>query len=124
MMICSFASIVRKSGVDVDGLANLPDAQAASKIREALKTPSEWALAKLVLQFTSVIKQFLAPGELSPHKICGYLYDLSTAVSAFCRDCKVIGSEEMEGRVMLCAATVKVMRKCMHLLGITPLERI
>ena len=57
---------------------------------------------------------------LQPHKLCGYLYDLATAMSVFYEQCPVLKSEGevRASRLALCAATKKVLAKGLYLLGI------
>jgi arginyl-tRNA synthetase len=53
-----------------------------------------------------------------------YLYELSEKFNAFYVDCKVLGSEQEDSRLVLSEATARVIRQCFSLLGITPLYRI
>ena len=53
-----------------------------------------------------------------PYHICDILYNISTAAADFVTQCRVLGSDEMESRLLLCRATAVVMRKCFDLLGI------
>ncbi len=56
--------------------------------------------------------------DLLPYRICEYLYALSTSASDFVTKCKVLGSDEMESRLILCKATGMTMRACFDLLGL------
>lgn len=62
--------------------------------------------------------------ELAPSKLTLFLYDLSEKFNSFYVECKVIGSEEEESRLMLVESTAVVMRQCLSLLGIQPLFKI
>jgi arginyl-tRNA synthetase len=62
--------------------------------------------------------------ELTPNRLTDYLYSLSEAFTAFYTDCKVLGSEQEDSRLILVEATARIMRQCFKLLGITPLYRI
>lgn len=64
------------------------------------------------------------PLPLPLHRLTDYLYELSEKFNAFYVDCKVLGSDQEDSRLMLCEATAVVMRQTFHLLGITPLYRI
>eukprot|EP00898_Chlorokybus_atmophyticus_P004813 jgi/Chlat1/5332/Chrsp35S05264 len=108
------ASIVRKAPRDISLL------KEENSI--ALKTPSEVALAMLLIRFTEVVK--VVVDELHPHKLCEYLYDVSGAFTEFYTECKVLGSDEEDSRLLLCEATAMVMRQCFELLGIRRLERL
>uniref|UniRef100_A0A453ECF3 arginine--tRNA ligase n=1 Tax=Aegilops tauschii subsp. strangulata TaxID=200361 RepID=A0A453ECF3_AEGTS len=61
--------------------------------------------------------------DLSPHRLCDYLYTLSERFSQFYTNCQVVGSPEETSR-LLCQATAIVMRQCFHLLGITPVHKL
>ena len=93
-----------------------------------------------------------ACANLLPHVLCEYLYELSERYTSFysvhqvwiqyilrfsLNICdislislktwtflQVIGSAEEASRLLLCEATAIVMRKCFHLLGITPVYKI
>ena len=62
--------------------------------------------------------------ELAPSKLTLFLYDLSEKFNSFYVECKVIGSDEEESRLMLVESTAVVMRQCLSLLGIQPLFKI
>ena len=62
--------------------------------------------------------------DLYPYRVCDFLYALSQAVSEFITKCKVIGSDEMESRLLLCRASAIVMRQCFQLLAIQHVDRI
>ncbi len=72
--------------------------------------------------FADVIEEVLK--DLYPYRICDFLYALSNAVSDFVTQCKVLGSKEMESRLLLCRASALVMRQCFTLLGIGHVKRI
>jgi arginyl-tRNA synthetase len=58
---------------------------------------------------------------LQPHRLCTYLYDVATALSAFYETCPVLASEGevRSSRIALCAATRKVLQDGLGLLGMT-----
>ncbi len=60
----------------------------------------------------------------SPPRLTLYLYDLSEKFNSFYVECKVIGSEQEDSRLLLVEATAVVMRQCFTILGITPLYKI
>ncbi len=74
------------------------------------------------LQFPETIEDMLA--ELMPNRLTEYLYGLSEAFNGFYTECKVLGSEQEDSRLLLVEATARIMRQCFSLLGITPLYRI
>ncbi len=57
-------------------------------------------------------------------RLTDYLYSLSEKFNSFYMDCKVIGSDAEESRLILVEATAVVMRQCFQILGVTPLYRI
>lgn len=59
-----------------------------------------------------------------PNRLTEYLYGLSDTFNGFYTECKVLGSEQEDSRLLLAEATARTMRQCFALLGITPLYRI
>jgi arginyl-tRNA synthetase len=102
--------------VDVDDLIN----KKSAKIH--IGHPSERNLALHIQMFSDSIVEVLE--DLYPYRVCDFLYALSNAVSDFVTQCKVIGSPEMESRLLLCRASAVVMRQCFDLLGIQHVKRI
>lgn len=89
-----------------------------------LEEPAEQQVALLLSRFGEVVA---AVGEtLQPHRLCGYLYDLATALSVFYEQCPVLRSEGevRSSRLALCAATKKVLASGLDLLGIEAPERM
>lgn len=89
-----------------------------------LEESAEQQVALLLSRFGEVVA---AVGEtLQPHRLCGYLYDLATALSVFYEQCPVLRSEGevRSSRLALCAATKKVLASGLDLLGIEAPERM
>ncbi|KAL1202947.1 Arginine--tRNA ligase, chloroplastic/mitochondrial [Cardamine amara subsp. amara] len=107
-------SIIRKSGKDIDEL------KKTGKI--ALDHADERALGLHLLRFAETVEE--ACSNLLPSVLCEYLYSLSEHYTRFYSNCQVNGSPEETSRLLLCEATATVMRKCFHLLGITPVYKI
>jgi arginyl-tRNA synthetase len=103
-------------GVDVDALI----ADGKSKI--VLSHKSERNLGLHLEFFADTIEETLR--DLYPYHICDFVYALSIAASEFVTQCKVLGSPEMESRLLLCRATAITMRQCFDLLGIRHVMRI
>lgn len=83
-----------------------------------LDEPAEQALALLLSRFGETVAEV---GEvLQPHKLCGYLHDLATAMSVFYEQCPVLKAEGdvRSSRLALCATTKKVLAAGLYLLGI------
>lgn len=108
------ASIVRKAGKDVSALAR------EKKIQ--LDHDDERALALAVARFPEAVEDALS--DLSPNRLCDYLYSLTEAFNQFYGSCKVVGSAEEDSRLLLCEATAVVIRQVFALLGLTPLYRL
>ncbi|KAL1225281.1 Arginine--tRNA ligase, chloroplastic/mitochondrial [Cardamine amara subsp. amara] len=107
-------SIIKKSGKDIDEL------KKAGKL--ALDHADERALGLHLLRFSETVEE--ACTKLLPHVLCEYLYGLSKQSSKFYKNCQVNGSAEETSRLLLCEATAIVIRKCFHLLGITPVYKL
>ncbi|ANM67687.1 Arginyl tRNA synthetase N-terminal domain superfamily [Arabidopsis thaliana x Arabidopsis arenosa] len=107
-------SIIRKSGKDIDEL------KKTGKL--ALDHADERALGLHLLRFAETVEE--ACTNLLPSVLCEYLYNLSEHFTRFYSNCQVNGSPEETSRLLLCEATAIVMRKCFHLLGITPVYKI
>jgi arginyl-tRNA synthetase len=88
-------------------------------------TPEEKNLAMTLLAFPTVVSEVAE--SLSPHKLCGFLYDLATCFSDFFEKCHVLRAESdaiRVSRLRLCHVTVKVLAQGLHLLGIDAPERM
>jgi len=84
--------------------------------------PSERNLALHLQLFSETLLATLE--DLFPYHICEFVYNLSNAVSEFVNKCKVLGSPEMNSRLLLCKATTLAMRECFALVGIPRVDRI
>jgi len=113
------SSIIRKSGVDMAALV-----AQQQKEGNVLKPehPTEQALVIELLQLQDVIS--FINKDLNSNRLCSYLYTISEKVQTFATACRVLGSEEQSSRLLLCDATLKVMKTCFSLLGIDPLDQI
>lgn len=103
-------------GIDIDALIREGKAQIV------LAHKSERNLGLHLQCFADSIEETLK--DLYPYHICDFLYELSIAASEFVTQCKVLGSPEMESRLLLCRATAITMRQCFDLLGIRHVMRI
>lgn len=84
-----------------------------------LAEPAEQRLALLLGGFDQTVEQVAE--TLQPHRLCTYLYELATALSAFYETCPVLSSsgETRVSRIALCTATRQVLKDGLGLLGIT-----
>ena len=86
--------------------------------------PAERALAVALDGFGAVVAEV---GELlEPHRLCGYLYDLSKAFNSFYEQCPVASSEEplRSNRIALCQLAAATLHDGLDLLGIAAPERM
>ena len=89
-----------------------------------LEDPAEQTLALVLSRFGEVVDEVAR--ALTPHKLCGYLYELAGAFSAFYEVCPVLRSEGevRSSRLALAAATREVLAQGLHLLGIEAPDRM
>jgi arginyl-tRNA synthetase len=87
--------------------------------------PEERELAKRVLGFGDSVTASL--DTYSPHKLCGYLFELAGDFTAFYEHCPVLRAASPEirtSRLALSALTGAVLQKGLELLGIAAPERM
>jgi len=86
--------------------------------------PAEIDLALALIGFDNVVVEVAA--QLTPHKLCTYLYDLAGKLSSFYEQCPVLKSEgdTRSSRLALCALTKAVLAKGLGLLGIAAPDRM
>ncbi len=79
----------------------------------------ERELAKKLLGFADAVSSTVA--TYSPHKLCGYLFELASTFTGFYEHCPVLRAPDPEtraSRLALCALTAAVLEKGLDLLGI------
>jgi arginyl-tRNA synthetase len=84
-----------------------------------LHDPAEQRLALLLAGFGDCVVQVAE--TLQPHRLCTYLFEVASALSAFYESCPVLSStgEVRSSRLALCAATRTVLHDGLGLLGIS-----
>jgi arginyl-tRNA synthetase len=90
-----------------------------------LTEPAERTLALELLGFAGAVTE--AAETLRPHRLCGYLYDLATAFSAFFEACPVLRAPDgatRAARLALCGLTARALERGLDLLGIQAPERM
>ncbi len=89
-----------------------------------LAEPAEQQLALLLTRFGEVVDEVAR--DLTPHKLCTYLYELAGQFSSFYEQCPVLKSDGdvRASRLALCAATKDVLAAGLDLLGIDAPERM
>ncbi|CAN5550866.1 arginine--tRNA ligase [soil metagenome] len=85
---------------------------------------SEQGLIKTLLAFPETLQQ--SAEARAPHRLAGYLRDVSTAFSAFYRDCRIVGEpkEIAAARLSLADATRVTLRNGFAVLGVSAPERM
>ena len=108
-------SIFRRAGVDRSSVAGRTP---------RIEAEQERALALALLGFDSAVADTLE--RYSPHRLCTYLYDLSTVFSAFYEHCPVLKAEGevRESRLVLCDLVARVLNTGLGLLGIESPEQM
>ncbi|HHW4402164.1 TPA: arginine--tRNA ligase [Aeromonas hydrophila] len=109
-------SIFRKAGVDADTLRG----------NVILNEEAEEVLAQKLLQFSDAVNGVADKGM--PHLLCTYLYELSGNFMTFYEACPInkdgVDEATRQSRLLLCAATAKVLKLGLGVLGIHTLERM
>ena len=108
--------ISRKGDID---FAHLP-----AEARIYLADDTEFALARHLLQLDEVIGEVAQ--DLSPNRLCQYLFELSQKFNQFYDRCSVLQAAEPQrtSRLLLCDLTAKTLKLGLSLLGIRVLERM
>jgi arginyl-tRNA synthetase len=108
-------SLLRKAG-----------GEPAPGSRVRIEAPHERALMLKLLQFPGALS--LAAETYSPHKVCGYLYDLASVFSGFYENCPILTASTDEdtrcSRLVLAQLTSKTLALGLFLLGIEAPERL
>lgn len=98
-------------------------AAATAKRAERTTEAPEWklnqyekSLIRELDQYRLVLKE--AVGELAPHKVANYLYDLSQEFSRFYEHSKVIGSDWEKERLEIVKTYLNVLEHGLNILGI------
>lgn len=89
-----------------------------------LEEPVEQQLALLLSRFGEVVDDVAQ--QLTPHKLCGYLYEVAGTLASFYEVCPVLKSEGdvRSSRLAMCSATKLVLARGLDLLGIDAPERM
>lgn len=110
-------SIFRKAAES--GIARAPNAAIA------LDDPIEHRLALELAEFGHAVTE--AGETLRPHRLCGYLFDLATAFTAFFEACPVLKASDERtraSRLALCELTARVLERGLSLIGIAAPPRM
>ncbi len=112
-------SIFRRNGVDLTA-----EGSALAAAATAPETPNEISLARKLLKFPDALS--LATGNLRPHFLGAYLYELAGEFSAFYYADKVLVDDAAikARRLVLCARSLLILETGLHLLGLRTLKRM
>ncbi|HZC25566.1 MAG TPA: arginine--tRNA ligase, partial [Actinopolymorphaceae bacterium] len=109
-------SVFRRGEIDP---ANLKGAEVV------IADPAEHRLALRLGEFERVLHKAAEGVEL--HRICGYLFDLATAFTAFYESCPVLRADDEKtksSRLVLCDVTARVLATGLSVLGIAAPDRM
>eukprot|EP00904_Undaria_pinnatifida_P008385 jgi/Undpi1/4677/HiC_scaffold_18.g08031.m1 len=121
-MLYAFAR-VQGGGIRKKATEGLGDDLAGTEIN--LGTPEEAGLARSLLRLPEVLEDLEL--DLFPHRLCDYLFELSSQFNRFYEKCPVNSADTMElkrSRTALCSATADVIELGLGLLGIGTLDRL
>ncbi|HEX6467816.1 MAG TPA: arginine--tRNA ligase [Streptosporangiaceae bacterium] len=113
--VARIRSIFRRAGLDAAG--------ATGPI--VIGQPAERALALRVLGFGGAIDALIE--EVTPHKLCAYIYALADAFTTFYETCPVLRAPDeatRASRLALCAVTLRTLVAGLGLLGVPTPERM
>ncbi len=116
--IARIHSIFRKGGIDPSSTGDL------EKNATPPETPTEIALARKLIKFPDALE--LATGNLRPHFLATYLYELAGDYSTFNNADRVLVDDlpVRARRFLLCARTLLVLESGLNLLGLRTLQRM
>lgn len=86
--------------------------------------PQEFRLIRDLIKFDEIIEE--VEEELLPNRLCSYLFELSQVFNRFYDQIPILNSKQSyrESRLILCKLTADTLTLGLHLLGISPLERM
>ncbi|PPS39791.1 arginine--tRNA ligase [Chroococcidiopsis sp. TS-821] len=113
---------VRIQGISRKGQINFE--QLGSEAQIFLHEPTEFALAKHLLQLGEIISD--VEQDLMPNRLCQYLFELSQKFNQFYDQCPVLQAAEpiRTSRLLMCNLTARTLRLGLSLLGISVIERM
>jgi len=94
------------------------------QVRPVVAEPAERALAMRLLGYESALAETVE--RYSPHRLCTYLYELSSDFTAFYEHCPVLRADAdvRASRLALCDLTARVLAHGLDLLGIATPEHM
>ncbi len=102
------------------------ESRSAPGVAPELAAPEERALALALAGFAPAVAETVE--RLAPHRLCGYLFELAQAFTAFYDACPVlrddVGAETRASRLALCDVTARTLATGLGLLGIEAPDRM
>ena len=87
-----------------------------------ISNESERMLALQLIKLTDTLQVTMR--DLTPSRLCEYLYTLCTVFNNFYAQSKVLGGENEASRIYLCEQTARTMKLSFSLLGMEPINRL
>lgn len=90
-----------------------------------LQSEDEWALIKLLGDFSSIVEK--AANNLDPSLITGFVYDTAKAFSKFYQNCNILNADNQtlcQARLYLAEQTLQVIKNAMQLVLVPYLEKM
>lgn len=112
-------SYVRVMGIKRK-IDNVDEIIKTSKI--VLDHPSEISLGIHLRRFGEMLE--VLENDLLPNRLTDYLYELAEKFNIFFRDCRVVGSDEQNSRLVLCDLTAKILKQGLNILGLKTADRL
>lgn len=112
-------SYVRVMGIKRK-VENVDEIIKTSKIN--LQHPSEISLGMHLRRFGEILE--VVENDLLPNRLTDYLYELAEKFNAFFRDCRVVGADEQNSRLVLCELAAKILKQGLYILGLDTAERL
>lgn len=104
--------------------AGNPETRDAKPTFESLSHPTEWALARRLMNFGFILES--VADESRPNYLCNYLFELASEIASFWEMCPVLIAEGQTraDRIGLCQACGIILTKGLNLLGIESVEKM
>lgn len=121
--VARIRSIFRRAGLDDVELTAPAGGAGIGPIM--IGHPAERALALRLLGFGGAIDALIA--DVTPHKLCAYVYGLADAFTTFYENCPVLRAPDEAtrlSRLALCAVTLRTLVTGLSLLGVPTPERL
>ncbi len=114
-------------GLSEDELKALRSGESVIEVKDASRkvAQSERDLMLQIVRFSDAIEA--AAEELAPHRICQYIYDLSNIFNTFYHENKIISETDAgkkRGWIALIVITLRILERCIDLLGFEAPEKM